>query len=95
MGKSGVLMSSDTPLTDILMSMITAIVQHTGIREREIIAIRMHPSLYFHLRRELGELGMGTILDVNVKEPQFMGIPIIQDVDVWLTFEHKPRIGWP
>ncbi len=88
MGKSGVLMVT---LIDTLTSVITAIVQHTGIREHEVITIRMHPALYFHLNKELTEHGMST-LDSSIKK--FMGIPIIMDMDVWLTFENRPRIGW-
>ncbi len=91
MGKPGVLMSD---LIDTLASVITSIVQHTGIREHEIIAIRIHPDLYFHLNRELAEHGM-SILDSDIKKPKFMGIPIIMDMDVWITFENRPRIGWP
>ncbi len=91
MGKSGVLMGT---LLDTLISTIAAIVENTGIREQQIVAIRMHPDLYFHLNKEIGELGMGTILDINVKGAHLLGIPIIQDMDVWLTFESRPRIGW-
>lgn len=86
------MMSSSKHLTDTLISMIKAVVENTGIREQEIIAIRMHPDLYFQLNRELANT---TIPDIDVKRARFMNIPIIMDMDVWIAFENRPRIGWP
>lgn len=81
-------------LTDTLLSVIRNIIENTGIREKEIIAIRMHPSIFLQLNKEVADWLGFTELQ-SIQHPTFAGIPIIMDPDIWLSFESRPRIGWP
>lgn len=91
------MMDFERPVTSAIQNMIYALLVsefpqmpvHEAI-PAIIVCIRVHPSVYLTLLKEMGEF-----MTVKDNRPYLYDILVVKDPDVWISLEKRSRIGWP